>query len=132
MTTNDLLKERRPSNHPANSKNSNRIIGFDIARGIAILLMIIVNFKLAFNAYSGNSYLLTAVRFLIGKAAALFVILAGIGMSLLSKKFLVNKNKAGLQSVKKRIWKRSVFLFIIGLAYLPVWPADILHYYAFY
>lgn len=28
--------------------------------------------------------------------------------------------------------KRSIFLFFVGLVYLPLWPADILHYYGVY
>lgn len=115
-----------------NPHEKDRIVGFDIARGVAILIMIMVNFRLAFNADYESSLLLSVVDYFTGKAAALFVILAGIGVTLLSKKAASSNDSKKLFAIKKRLWKRSLFLFIIGMAYLPIWPADILHFYAFY
>lgn len=96
----------------------NRIVGIDIARALAIFGMIIVNFKIVLYATDGNSYLLSLTSILEGRASALFVILAGIGLSL-------NKDS-------KKIFKRGLLLIFIGLLYTPIWPADILHFYGFY
>lgn len=33
---------------------------------------------------------------------------------------------------RKILLKRALFLFVVGMIFLPLWPADILHYYGFY
>ena len=82
--------------------------------------MVIVNFEIVMQA-SGNGpqWLVLLTEFFHGKAAASFVVLAGVGLSLMNK----NSPATGI------ILKRSIFLFVIGLALIPLWPADILHYY---
>ena len=54
-----------------------------------------------------------------GRAAALFVVLAGIGIGL-------SRIPVGL------LLRRAVFLFVIGLINMAVFDADILHFYALY
>lgn len=109
----------------------NRIIGIDVARAIAIIGMIIVNFKVVLS-HSENSLLSSILSVLDGKAAATFVVLAGVGIALMSNSAIQNNNKEKLQKAKKGIFKRAVFLFLIGLTYLSIWPADILHFYGIY
>jgi len=111
---------------------SNRIEGLDLARAFAIIGMIIVNFKVAFNAKLGYSSLINFIDLFDGKAAALFIILAGVGISLMTNSARINKNKEKLKSLKNKLLKRALFLFVIGIAYMPLWNADILHYYGFY
>jgi len=62
----------------------------------------------------------------------LFIILAGIGLSLMTNNARLNNDKAKLRKAKVTLLKRATFLFVLGLLYFPVWPADILHYYGFY
>jgi uncharacterized membrane protein YeiB len=61
---------------------NDRILGYDFARGIAIIGMIIVNFKTVMVAES-DSLMYQVLNLLSGKAAALFVTLAGVGMTLM-------------------------------------------------
>ena len=35
----------------------------------------------------------------------------------------------GLATNRTRLLKRALFLFVVGLCYTPLWPADILHFY---
>lgn len=111
---------------------TNRIEGLDLARAFAIIGMIIVNFKVAFNATLGNSFIINFTKLLDGKAAALFIILAGVGISLMTNSARINQDKEKLISLKNKLLKRAIFLFVIGIAYIPMWNADILHYYGFY
>ncbi len=111
---------------------NNRIIGFDIARALAIFGMVIVNFKVVMNANTGNDFLLYTSSLLQGRASALFVILAGVGISLLSKKVRVSQHPSALIQMRYSIVKRGLLLIAIGLAYTPIWPADILHFYGCY
>ena len=109
-----------------------RILGFDLARALAIFGMIIVNFKIAMNATRGNSTLLWFAGLFEGRASALFVILAGIGITLLSQKNIASANKDLINKSKQAIIKRGIILIIIGLSFTVIWEADILHFYGFY
>jgi uncharacterized membrane protein YeiB len=63
-----------------------RIIGYDLARALAIFGMVVVNFKIVMGAeQNGPPWLTQLVGLLEGRAAATFVVLAGVGLSLLSR-----------------------------------------------
>jgi len=108
-----------------------RIIGIDLARALAVIGMIIVNFKIVFGN-QGSELLQSVAGIFDGKAAATFVVLAGVGIGLMCRSALENNNKEKLRIVKKRIAKRALFLFVLGISYLSIWPADILHFYGVY
>ena len=110
-----------------------RIVGYDVARALAIFGMILVNFKLVMGATdNGPAWLTWLSGLLEGRAAATFVILAGVGIALLSKKGRVSGDHTRIRRDRITLAKRAVFLFIFGLAYSPIWPADILHFYGLY
>ncbi|MEL6625785.1 MAG: heparan-alpha-glucosaminide N-acetyltransferase domain-containing protein, partial [Bacteroidota bacterium] len=60
-----------------------RIIGIDVARALAVIGMIIVNFKVVLGE-KGESWLKPFANVFFGKAAALFVVLAGVGLALMT------------------------------------------------
>ncbi len=103
-----------------------RILGYDTARALAIFGMVLVNFKIALG-FEGleNHWLATISKPMEGRAAATFVILAGVGITLLTK------NKTLLEG-KRILQKRALFLLVTGFLFSLVWPADILHFYALY
>lgn len=90
----------------------NRIIGIDVARAIAVIGMIVVNFKIVFGN-NGASWLKSLASIFDGKAAATFVVLAGVGIALMTNSALLNKNNKKLDKARKRIVKRAIFLFTI-------------------
>lgn len=110
-----------------NSYFRKRLNGIDFARCLALLGMLLVNYRLAMANMDSNEldWLSALVTILEGKAAALFVILAGIGLTLSTRKM------SWLDAQKKIFW-RAIFLFIIGLLNSTIFPADIIHYYAVY
>ena len=59
-----------------------RLDGLDLARYVAFVGMVIVNFKIAMGAESDGGYLSLITSALEGRAAATFVVLAGIGLGL--------------------------------------------------
>ncbi|WP_050771002.1 DUF418 domain-containing protein [Bacillus coahuilensis] len=68
-----------------------------------------------------------------GRAAAIFVIVAGVGVSLMTKGSRETNDMQIVREDRKSLWKGSVFLLVLGfLLILLGWTADILHYYAFY
>ena len=113
--------------------SSKRIIGYDFARALAILGMIIVNYKLALEAVQRPHWLAVFTSLFEGRAAAMFVILAGVGISLMTRKARASNDSLDIKEVRIVILKRALFLFILGLLlYVLDWSADILHYYGFY
>ncbi|AUP77540.1 DUF418 domain-containing protein [Flavivirga eckloniae] len=109
----------------------NRIIGIDVARSLAVIGMIIVHFKIVFGD-QGNAWIKAFANFFDGKAAATFVVLAGVGLALMTNSSVKTQNLEKLRLIRIRIIKRAIFLFLIGLSYLWIWPADILHSYGVY
>lgn len=108
-----------------------RIIGIDIARALAVIGMIIVNFKVVFGG-NGLNWVKSFASVFDGKAAATFVVLAGVGLALMTNSAIKNNDQAKLKIARNRILKRALFLFIIGISYIAIWPADILHFYGVY
>ncbi len=108
-----------------------RILGIDVARALAVIGMIIVNFKVVFGE-SGLNWVKSFASVFDGKAAATFVVLAGVGLALMTNSAIKNNDQAKLKIARIRILKRALFLFIIGISYIAIWPADILHFYGVY
>lgn len=96
-----------------------RLHGLDIARFFAFCGMVLVNFRIAAEVTPGTDFASILTNGLEGRAAALFVILAGIGLTL-------------SRTPKRVIAARAAVLFALGLANLMIFEADILHYYALY
>ena len=104
---------------------SQRLEGLDLARFLAFVGMVIVNFKIAMGVEDGTGVLMTISTLLEGRAAATFVVLAGIGLGLAAQRSAYDQT--ALVTIK-----RAAFLLVIGLLNSVVFDADILHYYAFY
>lgn len=110
-----------------------RIVGFDLARALAVFGMVVVNFKVVMVAErNGPSWLGSAVGLLDGRAAATFVVLAGAGISLRTQKARASRDAQQLAQARTELLKRAALLFLAGLLYMPVWPGDILHFYGVY
>ncbi len=114
---------------------NNRITGFDFARAFAILGMMLVNYKIVFNQSIVKYNILNQFLSLFeGRAAAVFVILAGVGIGLMTKKSYESKNTNERKKMKITLLKRALFLFVLGIILYRVfgWTADILHFYGVY
>ncbi|MFT6989716.1 MAG: putative membrane protein YeiB [Paraglaciecola sp.] len=109
-----------------------RIMGVDFARALAVFGMVIVNFKLAMNAANDTSTWHLFAGLFEGRASALFVILAGIGIAFMTKNAILSGSPENIKKSRWSLIKRALLLFVIGLAYTPIWEADILHFYGFY
>ncbi|WP_366295891.1 heparan-alpha-glucosaminide N-acetyltransferase domain-containing protein [Paenibacillus sp. AN1007] len=113
-------------------QSNERIFGLDLARALAVIGMILVNYKLAMNAQdAGPVWLQKVTEALEGRASALFVILAGIGVSLMTAKARASGVRELILTAQKTLYRRAAFLFVTGMLLLAIgWSADILHYYA--
>jgi uncharacterized protein len=110
--------------------SKNRIIGFDLARAYAIFGMFIVNFNTVFGSHTNHEGLSGFLNLFNGNSSTLFVMLAGMGVALMSNR--AEYTELEKKNIKSIILKRSWFLLFIGLVLCLWWPADILHFYGGY
>jgi uncharacterized protein len=104
----------------------NRLEGLDLARAMALLGMVLVNFRIAMGVPAGGpEWLRVLLDALEGRSSACFVVLAGIGLGL-------STHKLAWPMAMAHTTKRALFLLAVGLLNYGVFPADILHYYAIY
>jgi uncharacterized protein len=110
------------------SPSSYRVAGYDLARALAVMGMVVVNYTsmLDITRFS-PAWLEPAIDFIYGRAAAVFVMLAGVSISLMARR---RQDPADLRTFRRRLMKRSLLLLIAGMALWQWWPADILHFYA--
>lgn len=110
-----------------------RIPGYDVARGLAVIGMVLVNFHVVTGADRAEPSLAGALtKSLEGRAAATFVVLAGVGLALMTRRAREEGDATALRRARRTILKRALLLFVVGLLYTPLWPADILHFYGVY
>ena len=108
----------------------NRIVGFDLARAYAIFGMFIVNFNTVFGSHTATTGLNGFLNLFNGRSSSTFVILAGMGVALMTNR---DQYSALEKSVlRRKVVARSWFLFVLGLLLYSWWPADILHFYGGY
>jgi uncharacterized membrane protein YeiB len=101
-----------------------RLAGLDLARYLALIGMVIVNFDVVMVG-SETSGPMRFAELLQGRAAAIFVVLAGLGFGLAA-------GRTAWTATMRTTLKRVAFLFLLGMINMLIFPADIIHYYAFY
>ena len=112
---------------------SSRLEGLDLARGLAVAGMVIVNFKFVMGLEGVEAGGLGRLAGLFdGRAAATFVALAGMGVSLLSRRARQSRDPVALAQARVILLKRAAFLFVAGFLDSHLWIVDILHFYAVY
>lgn len=109
-----------------------RIIGYDVARAVAIFGMMVVNFQLGLGAQHGNVFLIGFAEIWHGKAAATFVTLAGIGVMLMTRKARETQDIQQIRKARMTLFKRGLFLMVAGIIDLQLWIGDILHMYGLF
>lgn len=95
--------------------------GVDLARGLAVVAMAAAHFERALSNQLGPAWLEQALRAPNGRASALFVVLAGIGTSL-----LVDRDRRRGQA---RVAARALVVLAAGYGFVQLWEADVLHVY---
>lgn len=110
--------------------DAHRIYGFDVARAVAIMAMVVVNFDVTLDANAGGApWIVAAVDFLYGRAAVTFVMLAGVSLSLMARRRGSHRID---QALRPYLVRRCVLLLLAGLLISVWWTADVLHFYALF
>jgi uncharacterized membrane protein YeiB len=108
-----------------------RMPGVDVARALAVLGMVLVNYKSKMGAaMEAPDWLVWLSNQIDGRAAALFVVLAGVGISLRSRR--ARELRQYMMFERVALLKRAAVLFAAGLLNLHMWEWDILHFYGVY
>lgn len=134
MTTHVLSRRDAttgPGEAPAQNRAGDRIAGLDVARSLAILGMMTVHYVAyidpdrrpgaGFPDPGAGQQLLFGLP--SGRASALFVVLAGVGLS-----FVMRRRDRPATN----ILRRAAVLATIGLLLVPAWGGMILHFFAFW
>ncbi|RBP38018.1 putative membrane protein YeiB [Roseimicrobium gellanilyticum] len=105
-----------------------RLEGFDLARGFAIFGMTLVHFILVMTQHTPPAEWSThLLAVLDGRPAAMFVMLAGMGVTLMVSKAAAAGDAPG--TLDRRLRRRGIFLLLCGFLNLAIWPGDILRVY---
>src|SRR3954468_23003790 len=104
---------------PRSIASSDRILGYDLARALAICGMILVHFGLVMGGETPTpGWPALVLRGLDGRPASLFVILAGVFMTLLASPDTVPADP------RRVLVRRGLFLLAVGFVNLAIWPGD--------
>jgi len=104
-----------------------RWIGVDLARSMAVMAMVIVNFRVLIGGDdTAVPWITPMVDLLFGRAATLFMLLAGVGIALSAN---TNPCRKTPSQIRRRLVRRGIWLSALGVMLLPWWDADILHVY---
>jgi uncharacterized membrane protein YeiB len=107
-----------------------RVAGFDVARALAILGMVIVHFSLVMaKDYDHPRWLGILLKLLDGRAATVFVVLAGVGITLMSRRAVESGDLVAIARVQRTLVRRGWLLLAIGFLNLTIWQGDILRVY---
>lgn len=118
----------------------NRLIGLDVTRAIALIGVVVMNY------HGMTSYVASQERtdslidrvfdiqfgVLSTRFAAAFVVVAGIGVGLLTRNSLASGDRSQVLETRLRLLRRGVVLLIVGYFLDMAWPGTILFYYGVY
>lgn len=94
--------------------------------------MFIVNFNFCFGSFQDKTVIGQFLNLFIGNSTAIFIICAGMGVSLMTTHGSMEYSKLERDNLKTIILRRSWFLFALGVLLYNWWPGDILHFYGGY
>lgn len=107
-------------------RRAKRIQGYDLARGVAILAMVLIDFKGFFcTNETFPEWLYAVFEYMDRRAAAALVIISGAGLTLMVR-------RTGIVKGWNTLFKRAIFLMLCGMLVFRIWQADILHFYGFF
>ncbi len=123
------------SNDRANSARNPTI---DVARAVAMIGVVVFNYHAILNGTTAWDPLYPSkwerlfnpgTGVLTTRFAAVFVLVAGIGVSLLTRASRTSNDTKHLQQDRLRLLRRGVLLYSFGFVLQWIWPGTILFYY---
>jgi uncharacterized protein len=114
---------------PSSSRTAmhHRAPGYDVARAIAVLGMVMVDLRHELGSHHGSAALVWLFDAIEGKAAALFVLLAGVGLTLRTR-----THDDDLAIDRRPLVERALLLIGLGVVLAHLWKYDVLHFHGVY
>lgn len=106
---------------------SARTNGLFIATALAMLGLIIGNYKTLFSAEVGENSLVWAISLMDGRAAALLGVLAGYAVMIYGENESYIADLAPVRRKRRRLVALGLTLFVTGLCLFPLWHDEFLH-----
>ena len=106
-----------------------RIAGYDLARSLAVFGLVVVTFSAGVEKSDyGQGYFIQGLlhSFMQGGAVATFLVLGGVGISLLTQRVRATNDAHGIADNRKRLIRRAAFLLVIGICCNLIWHASFL------
>ncbi len=117
-------------NHTVTPTRSIRLDGPDVARALAILGMMVVHFMLVMtDGMPPERWSDFLLALLDGRAAATFVILAGMGVTFMARKADGTAGAPDRNTMAAILRRRGLLLLMLGFLNLTIWEGDILRVY---
>ncbi len=117
-----------------------RMVGLDVARALALIGVVVMNYHGMISYASGDetsSSLIDRIfdirtGVLSTRFAAAFVLVAGVGVTLLTESARTSGNASHIVDARVRLLRRGFVLLIAGYFLDMSWPGTILFYYGIY
>ena len=110
-----------------------RIAGYDFARSLAVFGLVVVTFSAGVEKSDyGQGYFIQGLlhSFMQGGAVATFLVLGGVGISLLTQRVRATNDAHGIANNRKRLIRRAASLLVIGICCNLIWHASFLCFYS--
>ncbi len=123
---------------PPVQHRAQRLIGPDVTRALALIGVVIMNYHGYLNgvgAAAASDATLPQRWFdpwtgvLATRFAATFVLVAGVGVTLLTKRSRTSGDRAAVRDDRWRLVRRGLLLYTFGLVLDWIWPGTILFFY---
>ncbi len=125
------------------SAGERRIIGLDVTRAVALIGVVVMNYHGYLNGPVGIAAAYPGAPFgrrlfdpwegvLSTRFAATFVLVAGMGVTLLTKRARLSGDPALVAEARFRLLRRGMVLYVGGLLLDEWWPGTILFFYGAY
>ena len=109
-------------------QHADRLAGLDVVRALAIFGMAFIHVIASLSGVTITfSDYAPAFDWFSGRPAAMFMVLAGIGVSLIAKK--TTTHNGNIHSATSLLARRGGFFFLFGFVNLLIWQGDILRVY---
>ncbi len=110
-----------------------RIAGYDFARSLALFGLVVANFRGEVEQTDYGLYHLIQSRLhslIPGDAGTIFLVLGGVGISLLTQQVRITSDAHGITDNRKRLIQRAASLLVVGICCNLIWTTNFLGFYS--
>ena len=110
-----------------------RIAGYDFARSLALFGLVVANFSRDIEKADYSLYHLIQSRLhslIQGDAVTTFLVLGGVGISLLTQRVRITNDAHEIRNSQKRLIRRAASLLVVGICCNLIWHTGFLGFYS--